>query len=300
MNGLMKTDRLQPPLIAFLFLTMATLVWTYWTTLAEIVERWATDPQYSHGFLVPLFAGYLLWARRAHLAAADLRTRWWGVGIVFAAVALRLAGHFFYQPWLDAGSLLICLAGIAATFGGRRALIWAGPSILFLVFMLPMPYRVQTMLGGTLQSVATKASTYTLQTLGVSAVSEGNVILLSETRLGVVEACNGLSMLITFFALATAVAILAQRNWVEKILIVLSAIPIAVLANVVRITVTGLLYEAAQDDLARMVFHDLAGWLMMPLALGLLFLELFIMGRAVVPVGRVVPARSVNLSPAVG
>jgi exosortase len=140
------------------------------------------------------------------------------------------------------------------------------------------------MLGGTLQRVATIASTYALQTLGVPAVSEGNVVLLSETRLGIVEACSGLSMLVTFFALAAAVAILATRNWIEAIVVFCSAIPIAVVANVARITVTGALYEANQNELARVIFHDVAGWLMMPLGLGLLLVELHILGRAVVPV----------------
>jgi exosortase len=283
MNGLMKTDRLLTPLTGLLIATTGVVVWSYWTTLAEVATRWATDPQYSHGFLVPLFSVYLLWVRRAHLAEADLRARWWGVGLVAVGVAMRLAGHFFFQSVLDTGSLLVCLLGIAAAAGGWRALKWAGPSILFLAFMLPLPHRVQLMLGGTLQRVATVASTFALQTLGVPAVSEGNVILLTDVRLGVVEACNGLSMLMTFFALATAVAILAPRGWLEKAVIVASALPIAVLANVVRITVTGVLFEASQGEWARMVFHDLAGWLMMPLALGMLLLELFILGRALVP-----------------
>jgi exosortase len=285
---MVKDRRGTPPLVLIL-VALAIVGWAYWATLAEVVERWSTDPQYSHGFLVPLFSCYLLWMRRDHLSASDIGARWWGFGIVALAALLRLLSHFLYQPWLDTGSFLICLVGVAASAGGRRALIWSAPAILFLVFMLPLPYRAQTMLGGSLQRVATAASTYSLQTLGVPAVAEGNVILLTNTRLGVVEACNGLSMLFTFFALATAVAILAPRGWLEKAIIFLSAIPIAVLANVIRITVTGLLYEASHDDLARIVFHDLAGWLMMPLALGMLFLELFLLGRSVVRIGDEAP-----------
>jgi exosortase len=258
------------------------VVWAYWTTLAEVAERWSIDPQYSHGFLVPVFSGYLLWRRRAQLAESDLQPRWWGVGIVLIGAATRMLGHILYQPWLDTGSLLICLVGIAAAAGGRRALLWAGPAILFLVFMLPLPYRLEIALGGTLQRIATNVSTYAMQTVGVPAIAEGNVILLTDSKLGVVEACNGLSMLITFFALASAVAILAPRSWVEKIVIFLSALPIAILANVIRITSTGILIEAAHSDWAKMVFHDLAGWLMMPLALGMLLVELFILGRSLV------------------
>jgi exosortase len=277
----MKTDGVRTSIYFLALVTAVTVVWAYWTTLADIVERWILDPQYSHGFLVPLFSGFLLWTRRAQLAAADFRPRWWGVGIVLIAAAMRMTSHFLYQPWLDTGSLLLSLVGIAAAAGGRRALVWAGPAILFLGFMLPLPYRVQTALGGTLQRIATIISTYAIQTFGVPAVSEGNVILLTDTKLGVVEACNGLSMLITFFALSTAVAIVAKRSVLEKVVIVLSALPIAVLANVARITVTGILFEAAQGDLARAVFHDLAGWLMMPLALAMLFVELIVLGRSV-------------------
>lgn len=268
-------------LLASTAVAFAVVAWAYWTTLADVVERWATDPQYSHGFLVPLFSAYLLWSRRG--AAGEFAPRWWGVGVIALGAGLRVAGYLFYQPWLDAGSLLVVLAGLAGAAGGRRTLAWAAPAILFLAFMLPLPYRFQTLLGGGLQNVATAASTYALQTLGVPAVAEGNVILLTETRLGVVEACSGLTMLMTFFALATGVAILVQRSWAERAVIFLSAVPIAVMANVVRITATGLLYEAHQDAWARAVFHDLAGWLMMPLALAVLLGELYFLGRAIRP-----------------
>jgi len=287
----MKTDRPPTPLLVLIAVTTAVVVWSYWTTLAEVAERWANDPQYSHGFLVPLFSVYLLWTRRDRLASADFGPRWWGVGIVAVGVAMRAAGHVFFQSALDNASLIVCLLGLAAAAGGRRALAWAAPGILFLAFMLPLPHRVQTFLGGQLQRVATVASTFALQTLGVPAVAEGNVILLTESKLGVVEACNGLSMLMTFFALATAVAILTPRGWLEKIIIFASAVPIAVCANVVRITVTGLLTEASQNDLAHVVFHDLAGWLMMPLALGMLLAELWILGRILVPVEVYRPGR---------
>lgn len=279
----MTTARPQTPVLVLAGLAAAVVLWAYWSTLDAIAERWVNDPAYSHGFLVPVFSAYLLWLRRDRLAGG-LTPRWWGLGIVLLSGGMRLVSHRFYQSWLDDVSLLVCLAGLAATAGGWRALKWAAPGILFLAFMLPLPYKLQTMLGGTLQSVATAVSTYLLQTVGVPAVSEGNVILLSTTKLGVVEACSGLSMLMTFFALATAVAILAERTVAERVLIVLSAVPIAVAANVVRITATAVLYEMDKGELARRVYHDLAGWLMMPLALGMLLVELYVLGRAVVPV----------------
>jgi exosortase len=285
------------PIIALLFASLVTLVWAYWTTLGDIADRWATDPQYSHGFLVPLFSLYLLWRDRGRLAGGDLRPRWWGAGVVLLAAGLRLVGHLLYQPWLETGSLLVCLAGLAAAAGGRRALAWAASAIVFLAFMLPLPHSFETMLGGALQQVATAGSAYALQTLGVSAVAEGNVILLTDTSLGVVEACSGLTMLVTFFALAAGVAILVPRSWPERAVIVLSAVPIAVLANVARITATGVLFEAGHSATARAVFHDAAGWLMMPLALGMLLAELFVLGRAVIPV-EAFPNRNATAAPA--
>ncbi|MBN9518387.1 exosortase/archaeosortase family protein [bacterium] len=281
----MLPPRISMPILLSAILVLVPVAWAYWATFADIAERWANDPQYSHGFLVPLFSAYLLWSRRGRLAGADICPRWWGVGLIALGGALRLTGYALYQPWLDSGSLLVVLVGLVAAAGGRRLLAWAAPPILFLAFMIPLPYRAQTLLGGGLQAVATTASTYSLQTLGVPAVAEGNVILLTDTRMGVVEACGGLTMLVTFFALSVGVAMVAPRGWMTKSALVLSAAPIAVLSNVVRIVVTGVLFESNQSDLARVVFHDLAGWLMMPLGLILLLAELYVMDRAVIQVG---------------
>jgi exosortase len=150
-----------------------------------------------------------------------------------------------------------------------------------LFFMLPLPFRLGMMMAPTLQRLATLASTYTLQTLGFPAISEGNIIMLNESRIGVVEACGGLSMLIVFFALATAVALMVERDLKQKLLIVASAVPIAIVANVARITATALLQEWAGRGVADF-FHDLAGWFMMPVALALLWLELRLLARVLI------------------
>ncbi|QDU24145.1 exosortase/archaeosortase family protein [Urbifossiella limnaea] len=286
----MALPRNTTPVLLSVGVPLAVTLWAYWSALDGIVERWATDPQYSHGFLVPVFSVYLLWTRRDRITAADVRPRWWGVLVVVLGGGVRMAGQVFYQPWLDEVSLLIVLAGLIAVAGGRELLAWAAPAVLFLAFMIPLPYGAQTLLGGRLQATATAASTYALQTFGVPAVAEGNVILLTDARLGVVEACSGLTMLVTFFALSVGVAFLVRRSWPEKVILVAAAAPIAVVANVVRITLTGLLFEANRGDLARAVFHDLAGWLMMPVGLTLLLTVLCVLSRAVVPAGRAAPA----------
>ena len=133
--------------------------------------------------------------------------------------------------------------------------------------MVPLPYRAAVALTDPLQRTAHAGQrTYALQTLGLPAVAEGNVILLSEVELGVVEACSGLRMLMIFFALAAGVALVIRRPLWEKAVVLASAIPIAIIVNVVRITATGVLHELVGKKVADAVFHDFAGWVMMPLA----------------------------------
>jgi exosortase/archaeosortase family protein len=110
-----------------------------------------------------------------------------------------------------------------------------------------------------------------MQAIALPALSEGNVIVLNEARLNVIEACSGLRMLVVFVALSAAMALLTRRPFLDKLILLLSAFPIAVVSNILRITATGILHETTNSDTANVFFHDLGGWLMMPL--GLLFLS---------------------------
>ncbi len=268
------------------------LLWAFAPTLAELAHRWSSDPEYSHGYLVPLFAVVLLYLRRDRCTGITASSSWWGLVLIGLGAALRFAADYLYMDWLDAASLLPCVAGLALLLGGKEAFLWAWPAIAFLGFMIPLPFRLQIALAHPLQRIATLASTYGLQTLGLPALSEGNVIQINETRIGVVEACSGLSMLVIFFALSTAFAFLVQRPLWQKLVLVVSAIPIALIANITRITVTGIMHETVGHKAADLVFHDLAGWLMMPFALVLLWLELLALGRLFVE-----PTESAAITP---
>jgi exosortase len=259
------------------------LGWVYWPTLSELMTRWGSDPRYSHGFLVPLFAGYLLWVRRGVLASAPARPSWVGVPLLLAGLALRFGGTYLYLDWLSSIALLPSVAGLVLLIGGWQAMRFSWPAVAFLIFMVPLPFQLEVALAHPLQRMATKASTFALQTIGLVAFSEGNVIRMGEVRIGVVEACSGLSMLVSFFALSTAVSLLINRPWPVRLLIFGSAVPIALLANITRITVTGILHKTVGSETADYVFHDLAGWLMMPLALSLLWVELRLFAWVVVP-----------------
>jgi exosortase len=264
-------------------LALAALLWAFGPVLSALAHRWGHDARYSHGWLVPLFSLYLLGSRSDRLAPGACRPSWWGLPVLLAGLGLAAAGTYVYFDWLNCLSLVLCLAGLVVALGGRAALAWAWPAVAFLLFMLPLPFRLEVALAHPLQRVATLVSTYALQTLGFAAFSEGNFIRMGEVRLGVVEACSGLSMLVIFFALSTAVAILIRRPWPDRLLLVASAVPIAILSNVIRIVATGVLHKVADRHLADYVFHDLAGWLMMPLALGMLWAELRLLSWVLVP-----------------
>jgi exosortase len=260
--------------------------WAFWPTLDWMADKWMSDPQYSHGFLVPLFSAYLLWraakAGALSVGAVTAPVAALGVGVLVLALAMRwLAGALMFHQ-LDAAALLLSLAGLAVVGGGLPLARSVGPAILFLVFMVPLPYEIEQNVGGPLKVIATESSTYLLQTLGLPAISEGHVILIDEVRLGVVDACSGLKMLMTFSAFAVGAVLLTDRTRFEKLMILLGIVPIAIITNVLRITATGVTYTLIRDKDTLHFLHDFYGWLMMPAGLGLLGLQLWALTRLVV------------------
>jgi exosortase len=266
-------------------------LWSYWPALESMVERWWSDPQYSHGFLVPIFAATVLWTRRRQWEETRWQPSWWGLPVLALAMAMRLVAAAQDIVALDAFSLLPALAGIVLLAGGVGMLRWSLPAIAFLAFMLPLPFSVEAALAQPLRRIATNVSTYVLQTLGCPAFSEGNVIVIEEKRLFVAEACSGLGMLLTFFALSTAFALVVRRPLADRLVLVGSAVPVAVASNVARIAATGLAYYwwGQHSAAAHAIFHDLAGWLMMPFALLLLWLEMRVLARLFVETADVQP-----------
>jgi exosortase len=255
---------------------LAAIIWSYWPALVAMQSKWQNDPQYSQGYLVPLFSLYILYLRKAMVQNVGLNVDTRGLLLIALGLGLHIFCGYFNVDWIDGVSLLISIAGVFWLLGGLKALNWSWPAVAFLVFMLPLPHRIETGLGYPLQRIATIGSEFLLQTMGISAVAEGNVIFLSNSRIGVVEACSGLSMLLIFFALAVAIIIMFQPAWPERIVLLLSAIPVAVGTNVLRITATGAVQEIFGEEIAEKVFHDWAGWLMMPVAFALLLLVLWL------------------------
>ena len=254
---------------------VGALTFLYVPLLTYSFEQWL-KPDYSHGFLVPFFAVFLAWHWREW---APGRIKWpnaWGLAFLACGATLFVAAgkYNIAKEWLQGLSLVINLCGTALLLGGWKTLRWLAGPIAFLLFMFPLPYRVEHALGWQLQKVAAIASEFVLQTVGYATYREGVILHVKDHVLEVQNACNGLSMLLTFAALATGVALLVKRPWVDRVLILVSAVPVAVLANVIRIALTGVLYNEGGKELGDRVFHDFAGWMMMPIALVVLWVEL--------------------------
>src|SRR5262249_10911920 len=244
------------------------LVVAYWDMFALTSAAWEED-LYSHGYIIPLFSLALLWMRWQPFQSVPSGERWAGVGILIAGLAIRLLAVYVVMNPLDRYSFLIALSGVFVMVGGWQALRWAGPAIGFLFFMYPLPALLEQGVLWRLQTMASVASTFVLQTLGVAAFRQGNLINIAGQPLFVADACSGLRMVTIFGALAVAMVFLIERPWWDKFMILLSAIPIALLVNIIRITVTGLLFMVIGKDshLAHQLSHDWAGYFMMPLAL---------------------------------
>jgi exosortase len=271
---------------------VALLVWAYLPMLRVFFDKWLNDPQYSHGLLVPVFSAYLVWKAWQAGPLVPRPLPWLGCGLLAVTLVMRaLAGSLLFHQ-LDAASLMIALVGVTLAAGGMPLLKRVGGGLLFLMFMVPLPYELERNVGQPLKTAATISSTYLLQTLGQPAVRDGNLILIDEVRLGVVDACSGLKMLVTFAAFSVGAVLLMQRSRFEKLMVVLGIVPIAVLTNVLRITATGISFVGVSDKGAQDFLHDMHGWLMMPVGLALLAVELWVLKKLVLDAGAPAPLKS--------
>lgn len=261
------------------------LVIAYFDMFALIREAWR-EGLYSHGWLVPVFALVLLWMRWQPFGPVPAMERWIGVLLLALGLSVRLwAAEYGHNP-IDQLSFMPSIVGVFMMVGGFNIIRWAWPGLGFLIFMFPLPNMIERPVLGGLQRLASICSTFVLQTLGMAAFRQGNLITIPGSELNIAEACAGLRMGTIFAAMAVFMVFIIERPWWDKFVILLSAIPIALLVNIIRITVTGLLYWITGPDnhIAHKLGHDWAGLFMMPLALGFLWLELQILERLTIPV----------------
>jgi exosortase len=251
------------------------LIWSFWPTWASLLTSWENEPDYSHGWFVIPITAYLLWNFRESMPPVQSTLHWGGVVMLAAVLLLRAGARWAYFDFVDGWMIPLTAIGLAWAFGGRQFAWWALPSLCFLFFMIPLPFRIEHELSRPLQWIATNASCFVLQTLGQPAIAEGTTILLGENTLEVEQACSGLRIFMGVFALSYICALLMRRSWWEGVLLVLASIPIALISNAARIVATGLCYQWFSGESARSFAHDFSGYVMIFFAAGLFGLTLW-------------------------
>lgn len=247
------------------------LLWLYWPTLAHLAWQWWNDPNYSHGFFVPLFSAFVIWQERSRLSALKLQPAWSGLWFLGFGLCVLIVGQMGAELFLSRLSFLFVLAGLIVLFLGWsffRALLfpWA-----FLLLMIPIPAILFNQITFPLQLLASKVASTTLPWMGVPVLREGNVIVLPAMALEVAEACSGIRSLMSLTTLAIIYGYLMEQKVSVRVLLAVASVPIAVAANSLRIVGTGLLVQYWDPEKAEGFFHEFSGWLIFVVSLMMLY-----------------------------
>jgi exosortase len=248
--------------------------WLYASILTRLFLQWvgpARDPNFEHGIFVPLFALFVLWQERKKLIAIPASPSWTGLPLIVLSLLMLALGILGAELFFSRVSLLILLAGLILLFQGWtffRAVLfpWA-----FLILMIPIPNLLLQKVTFPLQLQASRLATALLELVQVPVLRQGNVIVLATMPLDVAEACSGIRSLLTLVTLAIIYGYLMETRIWARVVLVCSAIPIAVAANSFRIFGTGLLVQYWDPDKAEGFYHALGGWLIFLVALSMLY-----------------------------
>jgi exosortase len=238
----------------------------YGSVLAVMVQQWWDDPNFSHGFAVPLFAGFLIWRHRAALSAVPWQGSAVGLPVVVAGLLILFLAEIGAELFLARSSLLVVLAGLTLFHLGWGVLRLVAFPLAFLILMIPLPVIAFNAIALPLQHFAATNAAAALDLFGVPVLLEGNVIQLSHLTLGVGEACSGIRSLMSLVALAVAWAYLTLPTAGAMAILVLAAVPITIVANGARIVITGLVGEWFGPRYAQGLFHEFSGWLIFVVA----------------------------------
>ncbi len=266
-HGIFSREHLVPACIIG-----ALLVAIYFRIAVKLFVDWYNIPDYSHGFLVPLFAAFLVWDKRKTLSTTRVEQTWSGVALILFSVAVLILGVYGVDLFTSRISFVFMLAGLVWTFFGRAMLRELRFPLLVLLLAIPFPAIVFNQITFPLQLMASRFASEILPYLGVPVLQEGNVIKLPIMSLEVAEACSGIRSLMSLFTLAVFYGYFLEKTTTRRVILALASIPIAVAANVARIVGTGLCVQYWDPEKALGFFHEFSGWVMFVISLCCLYL----------------------------
>jgi exosortase A len=237
----------------------------------SLVYDWMNLPDFSHGFLIPLVSLYFVYDRRKQISALSPSGEWAGLGVIFVGILLLtlgyLAGEFFTMRF----SILVVIGGVILFLLGKEFFKTLLFPLIFLILMIPIPSILMDQITFPMQMFASKVAAKCLYVSGIPVLREGNVIQLSNASLEVAEACSGIRSLISLIALSLVFAYFSQKKIWKRIALVLATFPIAIVANVARVTATGTLAYHYGNSVAEGFFHGFSGWILFVVAFVCIF-----------------------------
>jgi exosortase len=256
---------------AWFAILLSLIVWLYAPVLKVLILQWWTDPDYGHGFFIPVFSGYVLWRERKRWMKSEIKPSNFGMLWMLGAVGLLLAGSLAAELFTSRLSLVVLLAGMILFLAGWKLLRAVSFPLGFLVFMIPLPVIIYNQITFPLQLIASRFATFWLELVGVPVLRDGNILILSNYSLEVVEACSGIRSLMALVSLAIAYGYLVEpRRWV-RCAIVIFMLPSAIVSNAIRIMGAGVLAHRFGPTAAEGFLHEFSGWVIFLAALLLMF-----------------------------
>jgi exosortase len=237
----------------------ALILFLYRHAFVKLVDDWRNDPNYTHGFLVPLASVWIIWSMRGTLARTLVEPKSWGLLVVAYAVLQLLAGTLGAENFVAHSSLLVLLAGLTISVFGTAMLRDLLFPIGWLIFMIPLPAIIFYSITFPLQLLASRMASGLLDVLHITNLREGNVMYFPHYTIGVVEACSGIRSLITLLAFAVLLGyIRSMRIWAQVVLAACT-VPVALIFNAVRVASAGVLGNYLGERWAEGTFHTAAG-----------------------------------------
>ena len=247
------------------------LIACYAPVLKSLIHQWDGDPDMGHGFFVPLIAGFIVWQYRDDLAAIRPEPNWWGLLLVVFGGVQLIIGTLGAELFTTRVSFVVTLIGVVWTLGGNAMLKKLAFPLFLLFFMVPIPAVIYSALTFKLQIVASQLADTALTVFSIPVLREGNILELPNQRLSVVEACSGIRSLLSLTFLSLVYGYFFERKTWVRVVLFASTIPIAIVANASRVTITGMITQI-KPELAEGFFHEAEGWVIFMVALVILII----------------------------
>jgi exosortase len=273
--------------IAQISMIAACFAFLYYPTIAHMVSDWADNDNYSHGFLVPAIVAFMIWQKRESFTDLEARPNNLGLAVMAAGMAIFVAGNIGSELFTMRFSIVVTIFGLTLFLFGIPIGRATSVPILYLTFMIPLPAIIWNQIAFPLQLFAARISAGCISAMGISVLRQGNILELSNTTLEVVDACSGLRSLASLLALSAAFAYIVPLTRLNKVILFMSAVPIAIGVNILRLTATAAAARYIGPETAEGFLHDFSGLLIFGAALLLLFATYAILSKMDTHFGRI-------------